>query len=217
MKLYYFTSEKYGIDNLKEKRIKVSIIAELNDPFEFQAGFLKPNKLLRKQFTEFKKKISKEFGLICLSKTWHEPVLWSHYADKHRGMVLGFDLKEDKAINVVYRKNRPLFTSEKIDSNSSYVDYLEKLMKTKSVSWSYEEEVRFYFSLNELIFENGLYFNSFDENMILKEVILGCNSKLSDKEFLGLLKDFKNITAIKSRMAFKSFRIVRNRQKVWSI
>jgi len=53
--------------------------------------------------------------------------------------------------------------------------------------------------------------------MILKEVIAGCNSNLSDNELLDLVKDSENVTVIKSRMAFKSFRIVRNQQKIWRI
>jgi len=218
MRLYHFLSEKYAVEALRKKRFKVSIISKLSDPFEFHAGFSNPNPQIRKTFVNFRAVVSKEFGILCFSKRWNNPLLWSHYSEKHTGCALGFDIPDNKATKVKYSKDRPLFTWDKIPRDSRLTqNYFHELIKTKFLSWEYEEEFRLFYELRTLDLDNGLYFQTFDNNLILKEVIVGCNSKMSDEEFLGLPKGYRNITAIRSRMAFKSFKIVRNLKKIWKI
>ena len=38
MRLYYFTSERYGLEAIRDNRIKLSRINELNDPHEWLAA-----------------------------------------------------------------------------------------------------------------------------------------------------------------------------------
>lgn len=212
MRLYHFLSPKNAIDDLLKKRVKISVIDKLNDPFELQAGFSNPNHNIRTQFSQFKSKISKEVGIFCCSKDWHNPLLWSHYAAKHTGFAFGFDMPDNEAIEVKYSKSRPLFSSASLHKNSDNTKYLEKLSRTKFISWSYEQEVRFVYLLNSLIFEGGNYFNPFDAKMILKEVIIGCNSTINNEIFTAL-EGYKNLTLIWARMAYKSFSIVKKEQK----
>ena len=68
MRVYHFIAEKWAKEALKTKRLKVSNINTLNDPFELHAGFSKPNNLLRDTFRDFKEEISKEIGILCFSK-----------------------------------------------------------------------------------------------------------------------------------------------------
>lgn len=37
MRLYHFVGEKYGLDNVLRRRLKIARIDDLNDPFEFMA------------------------------------------------------------------------------------------------------------------------------------------------------------------------------------
>jgi len=217
MRLYHFLSQQNAIDDLEKKRIKISIIDKLNDPFELQAGFVKPNKKIRAQFSQFKSDISKEVGIFCCSKDWRNPLLWSHYANKHTGIALGFEMPARAAIELKYSEERPLFTSSSLSKKSNNTKYLEKLSRIKYISWAYEEEVRFVYQLNSLVYDDGNYFNSFDDEMILKEVIIGCNSKVTNREIMKPLQGFSGITLIWSRMAYKSFRIVKNNQKIFKI
>lgn len=215
MRLYHFLSEKYAKKALINKRLKVSIINELNDPFEFHAGFSSANRQIRKIFAKFKAVISREFGILCFSRNWSNPLLWSHYTERHTGFALGFDIPDNKTIEVKYSKERPLFKWDKIPDSRIRQDYLLKLIKTKFISWKYEEEFRLFYRLSDLKKENALYFQEFDDNLILKEVIAGCKSQTSDEDFLKLLEGYSDITAMKSRMAFKSYKIVRNKEKIW--
>lgn len=216
MRLYHFLSEKYAKEALRKKRIKVSLINKLNDPFEFHAGFSNQSRQIRNTFAKFKAKISKEYGILCFSRKWHNPLLWSHYAEKHEGCALGFDISDDKTTKVDYLNDRPLFTWDEVPKDNRVVEnYFNKLIRTKFISWKYEEEYRLFYDLKTLHFENGMYFQEFDKDLILKEVIIGCKNTMSGYEFLPLLKGYDDITVIKSRMAFRSFKIVRDRQRVW--
>ncbi|MGZ5054895.1 MAG: DUF2971 domain-containing protein [Methylobacter sp.] len=40
-------------------------------------------------------KINKELGILSLSKTKNNLLMWSHYADSHKGFVIGFDETHD--------------------------------------------------------------------------------------------------------------------------
>ncbi len=218
MRAYHFIAEKWAKEALKKKRLKVSNINTLNDPFELHVGFSKPNSLLRNTFRDWKEEISKEFGILCFSKNWHNPLLWSHYAEKHTGCALGFEIQDDKATKIIYSKNRPLFKWTEMPSDPILrQNFLDKLFKTKFVSWKYEEEYRLVYKLNTLDYEGGFYFQEFDNNLVLKEVITGCNSQMSDEEFLSLMDGYTKITAIKSRMDVKKYSIVRDIEKVWNI
>ncbi len=213
MRLYHFLSKKYALEALKNKRIKVSIIDKLNDPFEFYPGFSNSNQEAKNIFTEWKSRISKKYGILCFSENWHNPLLWSHYTEKHIGFALGFELPDNVAIKVKYTEDRPLYPSDKVLVGAKHnKDFLVELVRTKSLSWAYEEEVRVGYALSTLDLENGLYFDRFGSDLILKEVITGSNNKLGDKELLSLLDDFEKITVIRTKKDSKCFRIVKEKE-----
>jgi len=57
MRVYHFLSPEYGLKDLKEKRLKISEIMSLNDPFEF-LGVNLSDKDTRKKMKELKLSIS---------------------------------------------------------------------------------------------------------------------------------------------------------------
>ena len=52
MKGYHFLSSKYGLEAIRDQRIKVSKLDDLNDPFEFHSVQL-GDKEVRERFNEF--------------------------------------------------------------------------------------------------------------------------------------------------------------------
>ena len=92
MRLYRFLDAHYGLLAVADRRIKISTIMELNDPFEF-LGVNLSNRQFRWALRETKRQLSESQGLLCFSKTWRNPVLWGHYADSHRGLCLGFSVR----------------------------------------------------------------------------------------------------------------------------
>ena len=88
MKVYHFLNTTYGISNIALRRIRVSRFSQLNDPYELLAADTTDSRDL-KALSRFKAQIDQTKGIICFSGTWNNPLLWGHYADKHRGMTLG--------------------------------------------------------------------------------------------------------------------------------
>ena len=91
MRAYKFLDEKYGLKDITERRVKVSTFADMNDPFEL-IGSRWSHAGAEEAITVHS---AAEYGAMCLSKNCTDPLLWAHYADKHRGICLGFDIPDD--------------------------------------------------------------------------------------------------------------------------
>jgi len=78
MRGYYQTSEQWGIEALEKRRLKLSRFEEMNDPFELLGVRLRTKKD-RMDFQRIKRELNDEAGVVCFSRTWHNPVMWSHY------------------------------------------------------------------------------------------------------------------------------------------
>ena len=53
---------------------------------------------------------SQHLGFLCLSRTPNDIPMWAHYADKHRGLVIGFDRNylpmQERFTDVIYSPQR---------------------------------------------------------------------------------------------------------------
>jgi hypothetical protein len=66
------------------------------------------------QHDQFFEQVSKIYRVLCLSKSPVSTLLWSHYAQSHAGIAIGFDLRSDdfvkgqipEGIHVEYREDR---------------------------------------------------------------------------------------------------------------
>ena len=147
--------------------------------------------------------------MLCFSDDWHNPVLWSHYADKHRGMVLGFDINSKIIRNVQYVDHRPTF--QKVNETTLFT-----LLYTKHRDWQYEREWRIFTQLEQQASANGLYFGDFNQDLVLREVIVGALCTTSKHGIREALHD-DDVVIIKGRLAFNTFRIVKDRRGFRSI
>jgi hypothetical protein len=142
MRVYHFVKAKDGLSNLEKRHLKISIIMELNDPFEFLGAELS-DRNFRKAIKKTKKDLSKTKGILCFSKNWTNPVQWSHYTDKHKGLCLGFDVPDHFLAKVDYVKER---LSQNGEINE---ELMLKFLTTKFEHWSYEKEYRLFVDLKE--------------------------------------------------------------------
>lgn len=138
--------------------IRATQRSALNDPFEIlpsrdwleAAYFCYYNREYNGNFENllslFTKLNLNSFGVISLASRNDNILMWSHYGDEHRGMVIELDgenalLKQrfgahsdrDLAQNVIYRRNR----IDNFDKSMKFLPYIEK-----SLEWAYEEEKR---------------------------------------------------------------------------
>jgi len=120
----------------------------------------------RAAFRTSKDEINRDKGLICFSKSWKNPLLWGHYAEKHTGIGLGFDVPDYLLAPVIYSKRllkiendpktkQPILTEEIVD----------KLLRTKFYDWKYEDEMRLFVRLDHNTVESGMYFYSFSPDL----------------------------------------------------
>ena len=217
MRVYHFVNEQYGIEDLQRRRLKIAIINQLNDPFELFAVTL-TDPTIRRAFRKMKDELSRQRGLLCFSRDWHNPVQWSHYADNHRGLCLGFDVPDDAVGPVTYSERR---IAAKL-AQLKYPHLLDKaaavsLLFTKFSHWAYENEVRAFVTLQNPDPENGLYFAEFSDRLTLRCVIVGATSTITRAQLrVALGRLVPSVSAWKARLAFRSFRVLRqNNERLW--
>jgi hypothetical protein len=194
--------------------LKVARFADANDPFELLGVRLR-NKQVREAVKDFKKDCNESTGLLCFSKDWTKPILWSYYAEKHKGVCLGFDLKSDLVRDVIYQEDRAMVDFDKESDSFVVGDELKaRLLITKSEHWIGEDEVRIIVDLKKekkVKRDGQLYFRRFDSDMVLTRVILGPNCALDPHAVRDLVR-LRHPRAIvfRSRAEFGKFRVVFN-------
>lgn len=212
MRVYYVTSSQHAISNIALRRVRVSRFADLNDPFELLAVDLSDMRH-RSAVRETKEELNKDQGLICFSKSWSNPLLWGHYADRHTGICLGFDVQDELLADVIYAE-RPMKISVDPSTNQPRITerVVNRLLRTKFSDWRYEDEVRLFVCLDHDTVESGNYFHSFSEALALREVILGPRCDIPIERIRPLVATFaQRVQVIKSRIAFSSFRVIKDR------
>tara|TARA_B100002019_G_C21183109_1_gene554753 strand:+ start:187 stop:744 length:558 start_codon:yes stop_codon:yes gene_type:complete len=180
----------------------------VNDPFEL-LGIELGDKSARRAVNFEKTKISNESGLICFSEDKYNPVQWANYADKHKGICLGFEVSEKLVRKVKY-------ILERLDKSTlDEPDCNEKLITTKFKHWEYEKERRLLLKLSDYPKNSeGYRFKSFNDTLSLKEVYIGCKSKVTYKEIASEYSSTDNSVVVKyTRPAFRDFRIVWDQSK----
>ena len=173
MRVYKFLDAKYGLKSLEEKRLKISRLDELNDPFELIPYDLS-NPKQRQAVHDTRDYLSTITGMLCFSSDWCDPVLWAHYAEKHYGLCIGFDIQDpdDTVRKVRYVAERLPFPDPPTE------DDVIAMLYTKFDSWRYEEEVRAFVELKDKE-KTGLYYADCGDMLKPTIVIAGARCTLS--------------------------------------
>lgn len=171
-KLYKYISfaSSHWRENVFDGQLAFSFPSEFNDPFDSR-WFLDYEKIIKRRFQRereafpaelfneesFKNyiRLSEEdtlyiryaYCLTCFSSTPHSNLMWGHYANKHKGVCLEYDVSRlpdfMKVIMPVVYTDKPfdafeLWDMEGIDDQSAVLCPL----LFKSADWSYEKEWR---------------------------------------------------------------------------
>jgi hypothetical protein len=206
MRLYHFLPSIWAIEALKNSRVKVAKLDELNDPFELWAGGA-GDRALRASLRSWKNDMALRFGMLCLSETWRNPLLWSHYADRHRGICLGFDVQDAFVKKVTY-------VNERIELHPPLSEEtMQCLLFTKYAGWNYEQEWRCWVRLTDIDPNSGHYFFNFGPPLELREVIVGPMCEETESALGSYLKaSDARIYITKARLAFRTFEIVKDQR-----
>lgn len=207
------TSSKWAEIILKERRLKLSRFYEANDPFELKLIDIRSRET-RDMATMIGETLNASVGMICFGAAWSSPVMWAHYADKHAGVCLGFEIHDSLLTKIKYtdKKIAASFGSHLPDHGISEA-LLTAIRTTKATDWSYEREYRAESWLKEPDPKSNLYFMDFGPQMKLRELVIGhrcewTTGNASDR--IGAVD--APVRICKARPAFGKFEMVQQNQ-----
>lgn len=188
-KLYkYFSSIENAKQALKRGALYLDDPTDYNDPFEA---------ILSDSSGKSKYKMS------CFCEEWDSILMWSYYANKHKGVCLEFDVsKLDKSYNL-FEKLRPVhYSLTRPPISDSVPEDRARCLLTKAAVWGHEHEWR-------LILSTTQEWLSFD---CISAVYFGLRTDFSQKNISELinLADKKGISKYKCTRDLKEYRIIRS-------
>lgn len=109
--------------------------------------------------------IDKELGILCLTESRDNLLMWAHYTSNHTGFAIEFNEKhpfwdQRKTPNEIrgllqkvrYSKERPeitVFDIDKMKDEQGLMRWAENIFWTKSDHWQYEHEWRMVYTLRD--------------------------------------------------------------------
>lgn len=167
---YLFKYMPYRKEFFENFYLRCTPRSALNDPFELRPSdqYMRDHTwdlLAQREMTpetevseelfdfnnEFLERAFKKMGIVSFSETNDNLLMWSHYADNHRGIVVAFStahdfFKEDGSKSrqlgrVHYRKDRMKALPQRL-KNGFYMSDSTRVYFEKSDEWIYEKEHR---------------------------------------------------------------------------
>lgn len=188
-----FDAQFMGIDNFYKKLLYKSYVKKyLSMPCaNFEDDFYRIVNEFNQEIDVLWKKLIDNYRVSCFTNYNKNMLMWSHYAENHKGVCIGIDLSSYKGLElerVSYKKpiiypffkkyfyidgSPKRFTVNNKESFNKYSDKeLKKYLWVKNSFWSYENEYRIILD-KENISEDGLY--KLNKSNV-KEVIYGVNN-----------------------------------------
>jgi len=152
---------------------------------------------------------AKTLGLLCFSEAVDDPVVWSHYADCHRGIALGFCFPEKEAgFPVSYKNERAQldYATLSVMESPNLKKVLEQGFTTKAPSWRYEREYRKFVDLDTCRMVGEHYFTSLPQ-MSFIQVVLGCRCAIVANDIIRLLGENTKIAVLRAKTRQDSYTI----------
>lgn len=153
-----------------KSRLYAAKFSDMNDPMEGHYIY-SPNSCPQEIIDKIKGR-KKNIRIVSLSRSFNNFLMWSHYADGHRGIAIGIDINREvykvRPVNYIDR-----LTSLKDISSVSIDKFSEKVLSQKLSLWSYEEEER--------VFVEG---SSTFIDVTVKQVIIGKKMSTQNYSFL---------------------------------
>jgi len=173
--LYKYVDFEGALKIIQNSSISFTKANQFNDPFEMQAisnySYIidDSNPLVTQLDTHpstLEIGVNMSYGVLSLTRAPLNNLMWSHYGDEHRGVVLGFDVNEAGFCtentnvipanfgDIIYTKTFPTHVKNKsnsqrfneLRSTASYsqhsFDFFKYAYLFKGIDWAYEEEVR---------------------------------------------------------------------------
>lgn len=133
---------KNFVDIILNNRLYAAKYVDLNDPME--GLYYYPNGRLNNKIRNKIKGEKQQLNICSLTKDPNNLLMWSHYADGHRGLVIGVKINDIK---------NPIEEIDYIDNLILIENYenmiAQKILTKKLKAWEYEKEVRVFSTNNK--------------------------------------------------------------------
>lgn len=208
--LYHYTKAEFLEDILTNRHLKVTIVGHSNDPLETLPSFDIDNikdsdeKIDILKFKSLWRNLVRDsiHAAVCMSSSCSSLLMWSHYAEAHKGVCLVFRFKNlieateaHSLFPIRYSKSRIKLKNYVIKTSDTNLLVFEKLMAdligVKPLDWSYEHEFRFLIKDSDTLeYHDGAFYTNFLSNN-LYGVILGVRCPLSMEQATAICKSVK--------------------------
>jgi hypothetical protein len=210
--------EKYAslIPSISKERVKPLLLAQ-RDQLSILLKFLDPT-VIKAVAPKIDQALNQSVGVLCLSEVRDSLLMWGHYTDNHRGLVVGFDSENPFFLKrktekdelgflrqVQYQRQRPAAV---LTDTSSLVWF-----QTKSEEWAYEKEWRMVRALKEASsrIEPGIFpvcLFEFPPEAVL-EIVVGLRATPSlVREIQDLIPSFPRASLFQARESPKDYALL---------
>lgn len=177
MILYKYVGFDAGIQILETNSLGFSHLEDFNDPFECTGfGFYDLDVPISVAVSAFRNRFSRKYAILSLTRTALNPLMWSHYGDSYKGIVVGIDTEkagfdDDGKFIIPAAKGEMIYLRTKpkkihkvgVDELMSVGDsdwlnwgkqasLLKHGLLYKMQEWAYEEEVRIVKNISKMNF-----------------------------------------------------------------
>lgn len=231
----YFTVNEYLLRNLINNELYFSNPIQFNDPFDcqFELNLIEGSEAeidLRKKMAltpeeqklynstnmrnslssglsqKFYEGLSDMIGVTCFTENPDNFLMWSHYANSHKGICLKFDWNIHKeyfqGTKVIYDNKLP---KAQYESAQGFQNEIPKIVLTKLEHWSYENEIRSVVSINNK--KRNLAFNPNS----LVGIIFGDKIQHENEQLIKRIIDLHNEY---NQVKFYKAKLNRNESKI---
>lgn len=223
-RLYRYLRREHAVQAIESGLLKVGRLAELNDPFEFRPEIVglpmgTPQDAIERQKSFFVDEFNASVGILCFCNEVNDPVVWSHYAEGHRGIALGFEFPNlgrlvelEEFIRVTYSDERFQINDREFAKGhtAENLEVAKALLGRKAKNWGYEKEYRALIDLRKprVITKNGMYWDAIPKDKLV-EVVPGIRCSIDDEYLRKALKDggFKRAVVSGAKMSRSQFRV----------
>ncbi|SMY16294.1 DUF2971 domain-containing protein [Photobacterium aquimaris] len=232
MILYKYMSFEAAKSVLKNNSLGFANPKTFNDPFELEAGYPiegdNPLQNMLSGISNWGKRYiwADTSGVLSLTRNPLNPLMWAHYADEHKGVVIGINVKKagfldsQKCLipaqfgNVIYTNTRPIHEllknsdCEPISVGHTFhypkghEDKLQRLFLYKPSCWAYEEEVRIVKCLSDRDKYGVNISGKFSEIELPNKIIYGYEmpDESIEEVYFGLRHDFSSVAKFQAEI-----------------
>jgi hypothetical protein len=149
------------------------------------------DEIVKKSLESYRNNSLSKYGIFCLSGTWDNILMWTHYSDMHKGIIVIFQFDKDhsfydKMIKVRYRKGITYFEVD----HPNCAKKIWESFSTKDPVWKYENEYRIIHPPSDRHLSDGKGIKPFPRKL-LKGLIFGNRiSKDLRKDILKMVAEY---------------------------